>query len=437
MWKISILSLLILAIPSEGNKSPKQKVCIVGAGPAGLIATKYVAQHLDEFELITFDKQSNVGGMWIYTDSTTVDEHGLPVHSSLYKYLKINGPKEFLSYPDYTMFTAGNGSFVYHSLVLEYLKNYTNYFNLRKYIQFDTNVEKVSLIHGDKWLVNIRNLNTNEKDEILCDIFIAGSGHHVKGNIPKIPGIESFPGRVLHSHLFRKPEEFAGQTVVVLGAGLSGFDISIQISWNASMVYLSSRHDKLPSILPENVVQVAGIASANGNELILNDGTRIKADALLFATGYLYDLPYLDENTGIIVEDGKYVRFLYKQFISIEHPTMAILNIPTPSYGFIMPHAQMQYFLAVLRGKLTLPSREKMLEEEKLPPGKPKSKAHFMIEEMFSYYDGLALAGGGDPLPDYFEPGFWLFYNELLRDPTHYREKNLYIYNNGKVVEFC
>lgn len=99
-------------------------------------------------------------------------------------------------------------------------------------------------------------------------------------------------------------------------------------------------HCRLPSILPDNVMQVAQVVGANDGELLLSDGTSVKADALVFATGYLYDFPFLDDSTGIFVEGGKYVRPLHEQFINIKHPTMAILNIPSPSFGFIMPHSQ-------------------------------------------------------------------------------------------------
>ena len=34
--------------------------------------------------------------------------------------------------------------------------------------------------------------------------------------------MEHFAGRVVHSHDYRVPEEFAGQTVALLGAGFSG-----------------------------------------------------------------------------------------------------------------------------------------------------------------------------------------------------------------------
>ena len=48
----------------------------------------------------------------------------------------------------------------------------------------------------------------------------------------------------MHSTYYRKPEDFAGKTVVVLGASFSGRDIAIEISRYAKKVYLSHRHDK-------------------------------------------------------------------------------------------------------------------------------------------------------------------------------------------------
>lgn len=62
--------------------------------------------------------------------------------------------------------------------------------------------------------------------------------------IPKIIGINKYAGRVLHSHSYRKPEEFIGQTVTVLGSAVSGQDIAFELSKHAKIIYLSSRHDK-------------------------------------------------------------------------------------------------------------------------------------------------------------------------------------------------
>jgi hypothetical protein len=43
--------------------------------------------------MVCFEKQSDWGGQWNYTWHTGLDEHGEPVHSSMYRYLWSNGPK--------------------------------------------------------------------------------------------------------------------------------------------------------------------------------------------------------------------------------------------------------------------------------------------------------------------------------------------------------
>lgn len=89
--------------------------------------------------------------------------------------------------------------------------------------------------------------------------------------------------------------------------------------------------------------------------------------------------------------------------------------------------------MVVLRGELELPSREEMLESEKLPPGTPISKAHYLLDGMYSYYDNLELAGHGKSLPQWKKMGVFLSWVEIFKNPMHYREKNLYVYDNGRV----
>ncbi len=50
--------------------------------------------------------------------------------------------------------------------------------------------------------------------------------------------------RVLHSHDYRTPEEFAGKTVALLGAGFSGLDISLELAvkGGAKKVYLVNNY---------------------------------------------------------------------------------------------------------------------------------------------------------------------------------------------------
>lgn len=66
----------------------KAKVCIIGAGAAGLCAIRNFARHLDKFDIEAFEKTNSVGGTWVYNEKREKDEFGLPIHSSMYAQLR-------------------------------------------------------------------------------------------------------------------------------------------------------------------------------------------------------------------------------------------------------------------------------------------------------------------------------------------------------------
>lgn len=87
-WKV-LWMLSMLAAVVYGKYSPQgQRVCLVGAGVAGILSSNKLLQSNKKFDIIVFDKNSDVGGQWIYTDRTDVDEHGYPVTSNIYKYMR-------------------------------------------------------------------------------------------------------------------------------------------------------------------------------------------------------------------------------------------------------------------------------------------------------------------------------------------------------------
>ena len=47
-------------------------------------------------------------------------------------------------------------------------------------------------------------------------------------NVPHIEGIETFPGRVFHSHDFRDARQFVEQNILLIGGSLSAEDIALQ-----------------------------------------------------------------------------------------------------------------------------------------------------------------------------------------------------------------
>ena len=72
-------------------------------------------------------------------------------------------------------------------------------------ITFDHAVRRVEFDENCKMFrVNVTDVKAKvEKDVEMFDQVIVASGHFSTPNMPSFPGIESFPGRVFHSHDFR------------------------------------------------------------------------------------------------------------------------------------------------------------------------------------------------------------------------------------------
>lgn len=62
------------------------------------------------------------------------------------------------------------------------------------------------------------------------------SDARVLGPDDKLRGADVFPGRLMHSHNYRRPKEFAGKTVMLLGASSSGADICHEVAEHACQV---------------------------------------------------------------------------------------------------------------------------------------------------------------------------------------------------------
>lgn len=66
------------------NQSGK-RVVVIGAGASGICAAKHSIEN--GYHVDVYEQTSNIGGLWVYTDNTGSDEHGLPIHTSMYQNL--------------------------------------------------------------------------------------------------------------------------------------------------------------------------------------------------------------------------------------------------------------------------------------------------------------------------------------------------------------
>uniref|UniRef100_A0A0K2THH7 Flavin-containing monooxygenase n=1 Tax=Lepeophtheirus salmonis TaxID=72036 RepID=A0A0K2THH7_LEPSM len=200
-----------------------KKIAIIGAGAAGVCAARRAVSLLRNWVPYVFELGSQVGGTWIYDDNVGINlSTGDPIHSSMYKGLKTNLPKEVMAFPDYP-FPPSFDSFLKHTEVLKYIQDYSS--NILKYIQFHTKVLSVCP-RGSKWSIETLNLLKNEQQITEFDAVVVCNGHYSTPTYGQIKGIDSYSGKVLHSHNYRIPEPYKGKRVLVFGAASSGIDIT-------------------------------------------------------------------------------------------------------------------------------------------------------------------------------------------------------------------
>jgi dimethylaniline monooxygenase (N-oxide forming) len=203
------------------------KICVVGGGgAAGVCAIKHCLQK--NLDVIGFEQTSSIGGTWVYTDKIGFDEHNLPIHSSMYRSLHTNLPKELMCFPDFA-FPPHERSFLPASEVLTYLHSYANTFGVQQKIKFNHHVVRVRPLpppssnsnsggNGDLWEVLVKNLITKEYETFKFDAVLVCNGHFSVPHIPsEFVGREVFKGRQMHSHDYRTPEIYTNERVLVIG----------------------------------------------------------------------------------------------------------------------------------------------------------------------------------------------------------------------------
>uniref|UniRef100_A0A8C4NMR3 Flavin-containing monooxygenase n=1 Tax=Eptatretus burgeri TaxID=7764 RepID=A0A8C4NMR3_EPTBU len=214
-----------------------KRVCVIGAGASGLASIKCC---LDEgLEPTCFEMGDDIGGLWKYHDEVIEGQ------ASIYQSLVTNTSKEMMCFSDFPMPTHFP-VFLHHTVLFQYFQLYAKKFQLTKYIHFKTKVTSITkqadFPLSGQW--NIMIVDENGKEEkLVFDAVMLCSGLQINPHLPleSFPGIQHFRGRYLHSHDYKKPQEFQGQRVLVIGASNSGVDVAVAISDQASQVYLSTR----------------------------------------------------------------------------------------------------------------------------------------------------------------------------------------------------
>ncbi|MEZ0382972.1 flavin-containing monooxygenase [Mycobacterium sp. pW045] len=197
---------------------PAPRTAIIGAGISGLTAGKMLSDYAVDYTC--FESSDRIGGNWAFGNPNG--------HSSAYRSLHIDTSKHQLSFKDFPM-PAHYPDFLHHTLVKEYLEAYVAAFELRRNIEFETEVVHAQRLPGGGWELQLAGGARRR-----FDLLVVGNGHHWDPRYPDFPG--EFSGETLHAHHYidpKTPLEFSGKRILVVGLGNSAADIAVELSSKA------------------------------------------------------------------------------------------------------------------------------------------------------------------------------------------------------------
>ncbi len=295
----------------------RHDIIIIGGGQMGLALGYYLRRAGADFLIL--DAETGPGGAW---------RHG-------WDSLRLFSPAGYSSLPGWLMPPTTHKGYPTRDDVLAYLTNYEARYQLP--IRRPVRVQAVERAGGDLELLT-------DQGRLAARQVVSATGTWSHPFIPDVPGRAQFRGRQVHSAHYVRPDDFAGQHVLVVGGGNSGAQIMAELAPIADARWLTLEE---PKFLPDDVdgrvlferavarmkagpgdAPVGGIgdivmvppvraARARGDLVsvrpftalteagaIWPDGRETPVDAIIWCTGFR---PALDHLTplGVIEADGR------------------------------------------------------------------------------------------------------------------------------------
>ncbi|WP_371931374.1 NAD(P)-binding domain-containing protein [Glutamicibacter sp. MNS18] len=319
-------------------------------------------------EIICYEKQEDWGGQWNFSWRTGIDRHGEPVHSSMYRNLWSNGPKEALEFAEYTFdehFGRPISSYPPREVLWDYINGRVEKSDVKKHVRFSTVVRWVDFnAETQLFTVTVQDLKTGQTESNEFDHVIVGSGHFSFPNVPEFKGIESYPGILMHAHDFRGAEGLAGKDVLLIGASYSAEDIGVQaFKMGASSVTISYRSAAMGFDWPEGMDELPLVDRFEGSVAHFRDGQSRTYDAVILCTGYLHHYPFLPADLALSSPNNLYPDTLYRGVVSEANNKLFYLGAQDQWFTFNMFDAQAWYVRDVILGDATLPSAAKQRQD--------------------------------------------------------------------------
>ena len=213
----------------------ERTVAIIGAGPNGLLAARWVLTcgllpiifertGRENTSLSAEEREeraiASIGGAWRANQGPCPGQMWPGMHTVSDRFtttffqsfpLKLSTRCDPTRVPD--------GAYLTCEEVREYWREVAAALGLLAFVKFGREVMAVKRLEGHRWSVSTR---VHFEDGTTCtttasvDSLIIAIGAHSTPCIPSFPNLSLFKGRVLHGHSFPGPAAFEGQRVLVI-----------------------------------------------------------------------------------------------------------------------------------------------------------------------------------------------------------------------------
>ena len=225
----------------DDQDAPRGAVAIVGGGPGGLTAAKYLQER--GFAPTLFEQSDALGGQW----------NSRSEHSGIWPGMAANSSRVQTAFSDFS-YPPGTPAIPSEGQVCDYLRRYADHFGLNARVRLETRVESVERDPlGEGWRVRSARRGADPVEETFGHVVLA-SGRYNKPSLPSISGLDSFTGSggVVHSFDYKGPDPYRGRRVVVVGGSVSALEIASDLAMTGDVrVLAASRRQRyvLPGLV--------------------------------------------------------------------------------------------------------------------------------------------------------------------------------------------
>lgn len=186
------------------------KVIVIGAGFSGILAAIRIPEKLRNVELVVYEKNEKVGGVWWMNKYPGV-ACDIPSHSYQYS---------FAPNPNWSDVYAPGAE------IQQYLEGVADKFGASRFIKTKHEVKKCVWDEEEKkWNVTVEDLATGDTIEDSANFLVTAKGLLSDISWPEIPGFNTFKGMVMHSGAWDESHDFSNQKVGIIGNGSSAIQI--------------------------------------------------------------------------------------------------------------------------------------------------------------------------------------------------------------------